>query len=138
MQTTLKPDQLEPVTEILSTANAAFNLIFPGDSGHRQAVHTVYGGAHIFKSDTAAKMGRAALTQVDIYAPNFAMFAQVLGLAGAENFPTVPGKIDALEKAFATGSSEASSINKPVLKAIKSFAFSEINSLSSSVLTLLA
>ncbi len=33
------------------------------DSGRRQPVHTVYGGAHLFKADSAAKMGRDRETQ---------------------------------------------------------------------------
>ena len=98
MQTTLSTDQLRPVTGTLATANTAFNLIFPGDSGQRQAVHTVYGGAQIFKAGTAGKMGKAALKHLDIYAPNFALFAQVLGLPGADNLPTSANEIDTLDK----------------------------------------
>ncbi|MCH8327626.1 MAG: phosphoenolpyruvate kinase [Candidatus Marinimicrobia bacterium] len=106
MQTTLSLDQLRPVTGNLTTANAAFNLLFPGDSGQRQAVHTVYGGAHIFKAGTADKMGAAALKHMDIYAPNFALFAQVLGLPGAEDLPTSASEIEALEMALQADSGD--------------------------------
>jgi len=34
---------------------------FPGDSPYRQPVHTVYGGAHLFKADAAEKLGALAL-----------------------------------------------------------------------------
>ena len=45
----------------LSVANRAFQKLYPGDTGHRQPVHTVYGGANLFSHDIAEKMGKAAL-----------------------------------------------------------------------------
>ena len=78
MDTTFTPDLLEALSGRLRAANQSFNAAFPGESGDRQAVHTVYGGAQIFKADTAAKMGRAALHQLQTYAPNFAAFAKAI------------------------------------------------------------
>jgi citrate lyase beta subunit len=56
--------------------------LYPGDSGARQAVHTVYGGAHLFASDTAHKLGALALRALDTYAPEAGTFAEAIGLHG--------------------------------------------------------
>ena len=64
----------------LSAANRAFQKLYPGDSGQRQPVHTVYGGANLFSSDIAEKMGKAALAHLDLYAPNFCVLAKALEL----------------------------------------------------------
>jgi citrate lyase beta subunit len=50
-------------------------------SHRRQPIHTVYGGAHLFKADTAARLGAAALRALDEYAPDAATLAWVLGIA---------------------------------------------------------
>jgi len=57
---------------------------FPGDSGARQPVHTVYGGAHLFKSDTAPRLGSLALKALNENAPDPATFANAIGLKNAE------------------------------------------------------
>jgi uncharacterized protein DUF6986 len=41
----------------------------------------VYGGAHLFKADTAARLGATALRALDEYAPDAATLASVIGLA---------------------------------------------------------
>lgn len=66
MQPTLTQEQLSPVLQSLEKANKAFSALYPGESGDRQPVHTVYGGAQLFKADTAVKLGekaRAALAK---------------------------------------------------------------------------
>jgi citrate lyase beta subunit len=52
-------------------------------SHRRQPIHTVYGGAHLFKADTAARLGATALRALDEYAPDAATLAWVLGIAPA-------------------------------------------------------
>ncbi|MEZ4361658.1 MAG: hypothetical protein R3B48_15835 [Kofleriaceae bacterium] len=52
---------------------------YPGDSGARQPVHTVYGGAHIFSAETARKLGDVALRTLESYAGDAAAFAEVVG-----------------------------------------------------------
>jgi hypothetical protein len=47
--------------DTLKTANLRFQKTYPGDKPDRQPVHTVYGGANLFKSDTTDKMGEIAL-----------------------------------------------------------------------------
>ena len=47
-------------------------------------MHSVYGGAHLFKADSAAKIGAVALSVLEEYAPDARTFAAALGLAPDE------------------------------------------------------
>ena len=47
----------------------------------RQPIHTVYGGAHLFKADTATKLGTAALRVFHEHAPDPDALAAILDLA---------------------------------------------------------
>lgn len=71
----------------LSTANKKFQQVYPGDKPDRQAVHTVYGGANLFKADTCMKMGEIALRNLQTYAPDFITLANVLKFEGHEELP---------------------------------------------------
>ncbi len=82
----------------LHAANTTFTGHYPGDSGDRQPVHTVYGGAQLFKSDTARKISGIALKTLQEYAPNSVSFAKVIGLPGAESLPESLTEIAALEE----------------------------------------
>ena len=53
---------------------------YPGEAGLRQPVHTVYGGAHIFKSETTKKLGELALKALATYAPSAASFGEAIGI----------------------------------------------------------
>lgn len=64
----------------LTDANRQFSRQYPGDSGRRQPVHTVYGGAHLFKADLCAKMGAIAERSLAEFAPDAATLAQAIGL----------------------------------------------------------
>jgi len=81
MKTTLTTDLLVPIRSRLDAKNQAFAILFPGESPRRQPVHTVYGGAHLFKSDTAKKMSGLAVRHLDENAPDVVTFATALGLA---------------------------------------------------------
>ena len=70
--------------ESLARANAAHDRLFPGESAERQPVHTVYGGAHLFKSGLAVALGSKALELMRTYAPDPAAFANCVGLAAEE------------------------------------------------------
>ena len=52
----------------------------PGDPASRQPVHTVYGGADLFRADTARRLGDLALRSLEAYAPDAARFADAIGL----------------------------------------------------------
>ena len=68
------------VTSALEKPLADLAARFPGESDRRQPVHTVYGGAHLFKSDTAPRLGVLALKALSDYAPDAATFASAIGL----------------------------------------------------------
>lgn len=70
------------IIEPLRTANEEFAKHYPGETGRRQPVHTVYGGAHLFKSDTAVRLGSLARRSLEQFAPDAGSFAQALGLTG--------------------------------------------------------
>lgn len=71
----------------LSTANKKFQQTYPGDKPDRQPVHTVYGGANLFKSDTCVKMGEIALKSLQTYSPDFITLAKVLKFEGYDELP---------------------------------------------------
>ncbi|RYZ37956.1 MAG: phosphoenolpyruvate kinase [Myxococcaceae bacterium] len=80
MKTTLTPERSAASREALRRANTAFARVYPGESSQRQPVHTVYGGAHLFRSNTARKMGDLALATLRDHAPDGAHLAHGLGL----------------------------------------------------------
>ena len=83
---TFSADNLLDINASTSKANASFSHAFPGDSGRRQPVHTVYGGAQIFKADTAAKLGATALQSLKDYAPTAKDLARAVALDGTKDF----------------------------------------------------
>lgn len=103
VKTTLTDASTRDVVSLLRDANAAFSRAFPGDPAGRQPVHTVYGGAHLFKADVARKLGARALDALDEYAPDFATFARALRLPGHETLPSEPGDIRAMSAALDAG-----------------------------------
>jgi len=78
--TTIPEKGLTTILDALDKANAGVAERFPGDSPHRQPVHTVYGGAHLFKADTAQKLGALALRSLQDFAPDAKTFASAIGL----------------------------------------------------------
>lgn len=84
------------VLTTLAKTNAAFSNSNPGERNANQPVHTVYGGANLFKSDTALKLGKLGLKALTSYAPNWIVLAQALKLPGHEKLPTESAKIDEL------------------------------------------
>jgi citrate lyase beta subunit len=78
----LTAGDLEPILADLRATHAAVEVAYPGDPGSRQPVHTVYGGAHLFRSDTVPKLGLLASRALDDYAPDATALAAVLGLSG--------------------------------------------------------
>ena len=73
---------MNEITEPLRQANEEFAKHYPGETGRRQPVHTVYGGAHLFKSDTAHRLGSLARRSLEQFAPDAATFAEAIGLTG--------------------------------------------------------
>src|SRR5438128_4288302 len=89
MKTSLAGVSLEEITGKLGAGNPAFVDNYPGETGRRQPVHTVYGGAHLFKSDSAARLGKVAERALTDHAPDFVIFARALGLPRSDELPDV-------------------------------------------------
>ncbi len=80
MNTSLSAQSFEKITAGLCSSMAGFAKQYPGESGRRQPVHTVYGGAHLFKSDTTVKLGQLAVRSFETFAPDAMTFAKALDL----------------------------------------------------------
>ena len=93
MKLTIPQEAREAVFQDLKIANTAFNMLYPGDKIERQPVHTVYGGANLFRSDSTQKMGKNALQNLLSYAPNFAIFAKALKIKGHETLPDTDAEV---------------------------------------------
>jgi citrate lyase beta subunit len=78
--TTIPDAALASFLAPLDKANVRTATQFPGDSPARQPIHTVYGGAHLFRSDAASKLGALALKALQDNAPDAAAFGAALGL----------------------------------------------------------
>ena len=90
--TSLPESKLRDYTARLRQVQDAFARHYPGEQGTRQPVHTVYGGAHLFKSDTTRKLGDLAVKALDQYAPEPRIFADAIGL-DARHAGTVHGRV---------------------------------------------
>jgi hypothetical protein len=86
----LAADSLKDIFAPLQRAHEAFASRYPGPRGDRQPVHTVYGGAHLFRADTAKRLGEKALEAMDEYAPDFIAFARAIALPGLEHLGGSP------------------------------------------------
>ncbi|MCO6449713.1 MAG: hypothetical protein J5I90_02880 [Caldilineales bacterium] len=113
MNLTLTLDVLDPITARVNAANGAFHAHYPGDSIDRQPVHTLYGGAHLFKSSTPMKLGSLGLRSLDEYAPNFVLFAKILGMKGAETLPMTEKAIAYLCEALTSDPEAVRRANEP-------------------------
>lgn len=98
MNFSIAENEKESLLAELQKANLAFQKVYPGDRPDRQPVHTIYGGANLFKSDTTDKIGEIALKNLQTYAPNFVVLAKVLKLDGFEHLPDSLEDIDDLTK----------------------------------------
>ena len=84
MSSTIPSKKRKQLFDKLKKANTAFQKVYPGDKPDRQAVHTVYGGANLFKSDSAKLLGQRALETFHAYAPDFLTLGKIFGLDGIE------------------------------------------------------
>jgi len=113
MKRTLTADSLREVNARLEQAHRAFQRRYPGAPAERQPVHVVYGGAHLFRSNTIRRLGEMALKSVDDYAPDFAAFAKAFGLPGAEKLPSEPDAIATIAKSTEADPAAARRDNRP-------------------------
>ena len=98
MNFSFKDDRKDSLLKELSAANVNFQRRYPGDRPDRQPVHTVYGGANLFSSDTCVKMGEVAIKSLMTYAPNFVSLARILKLRGYQYLPLLEKDIEILMK----------------------------------------
>ena len=87
MTTSLSQELVRSLSGSLHQANNNFAARYPGETGQRQPVHTVYGGAHLFKADSAGRLGALARRSLDQFAPDLFTFAKAIGLEGADGLP---------------------------------------------------
>jgi len=78
--TTIPDNAFATFVDALDKANELVAERFPGEITKRQPVHTVYGGAHLFKADAAKKLGAVALRALQEYAPDASALAEAIGL----------------------------------------------------------
>lgn len=113
MQSSLTPQTIEQIVSRLRIANGSFSKSYPGDSDKRQPVHTVYGGAQIFKAETSSKLGATALNTMYEYAPDFVEFGRGIGLPGNEHLPKSKNQTTALEKQLKKNAESVRLKNEP-------------------------
>jgi citrate lyase beta subunit len=82
------PGEIAGPIAALSQANRNFMRRYPGESNRRQAVHTVYGGAHLFRADSAQRLGTVAVRSLEEHAPDAAALARAIEMDGDEAFAT--------------------------------------------------
>ena len=80
-------DEAKVHLDALGAANRAFMQTYPGDRAARQPVHTVYGGAQLFKAETTSRLGAVARATLDTYGRTPADFARGVG------FTADPGRL---------------------------------------------
>jgi citrate lyase beta subunit len=85
--------ELADATADLREANLDFARRHPGDPPGRQPVHTVYGGAHLFRADAAAKIGGVARRAMEDYVPTPEAMGEMLGIAGHDSLHAVHGRV---------------------------------------------
>ena len=83
MTTVLTHQDTAALLVSLQSANQRVSHEYPDAPAPRQPVHTVYGGAHLFKADTPVRLGRIALQALHDYAPDSATFARCLAIPAA-------------------------------------------------------
>jgi citrate lyase beta subunit len=76
----LNADEFAADLAALRAAHERLSLRYPGDRPARQPVHTVYGGAQLYKAETTQRLGALALRSLATYASDARDFARATGL----------------------------------------------------------
>jgi hypothetical protein len=80
-------DEAASEMSALSEANQRFMAAYPGERAARQPVHTVYGGAQLYRAETTQRLGQAAQRALAKYARDAEDFAGAVAL-------TAPASVD--------------------------------------------
>jgi len=67
------------ILDALAQANRKFSSVYPGDRPSRQPVHTVYGGAQLYKAETTKRLGELAIASMNVFAPTPSELASGVG-----------------------------------------------------------
>src|SRR2546421_3660965 len=113
MKTSLSEDSLSATFEPVRSSNRDFMARYPGEEGRRQPVHTVYGGAHLFRADSARRLGQVAEKSLTEYAPDFVVFARAIGLPLADQLPDVLDYASGLKHRLEVDADALRQENKP-------------------------
>ena len=95
--TTIPENAFTVFVDALDKANTAVAQHFPGEPSRRQPVHSVFGGAHLFKADSARKLGAIALRTLNEHAPDSRTLGEVLGMSPSladTIYPRVVAKLE--------------------------------------------
>jgi citrate lyase beta subunit len=112
MTRSLAEASLHATSEKLKTSNRDFMTHYPGETGRRQPVHTVYGGAHLFRADSAPRLGQVAARSLMENAPDFVVFARTIGLPLSDQLPDVLDYANELKQRLETDSDAVRDENK--------------------------
>ena len=92
-RTKIAVGELEAAAGRLRAANVAFARRYSGEVAARQPVHTVYGGAQLFRSDTTTKLGEIALRALQDYAPDATTLGEALGISDHPALSTIYSRL---------------------------------------------
>ena len=97
------PDSADSIRSAhsLDEPSKAFARRYPGETGRRQPVHVVYGGAHLFRAGISRRLGELALASLDEFAPDAFTFASAVGMNRAAALPKSAKLAVAAERRFA-------------------------------------
>ena len=82
---TIQSETLQSVFKKLEAANNNFTKYYPGDGEQQQPVHTLYGGAQLYKAGTTKKIGELSQKAFKTFAPDAKILAKALNLPGDSN-----------------------------------------------------
>lgn len=99
-QSVFSDQDVQAVSQELSGFWQAFSQRYSGEIAGRQPVQTLYGGAQLFKAETARRMGELGLQALDTYAPNFVFLAKAAGLSTASRLPDSWTEAESLRQAI--------------------------------------
>ncbi|HEX2154745.1 MAG TPA: phosphoenolpyruvate kinase [Acidimicrobiia bacterium] len=76
----INQESMQAWLDRLEAASVRVTHAYPGEGADRQPVHTVYGGAHLFKANTASRLGELARRALDEHAGDPRTLADAVGL----------------------------------------------------------
>jgi hypothetical protein len=79
----MSAEDMQRHLDVLGEANRAWGRLYPGDAPARQPIHTVYGGAQLYKAETTQRLGELALGHLARYAPDAFALARGVGFVAA-------------------------------------------------------